>query len=103
VIFPPPVTTLEVQAVPGHPVLVLQRLQEFKGNRSKWFHHKFTVHADVSAQIKQKEDEGWFLLGPVVVPLEVDDYQAAWSGKTPHKAIRAVERATLAVLGTTVK
>lgn len=93
VIFPPPVTTLDVQDVPGHPVLLLQRLQEFSGNRSKWFHHKYVSHGDVATVMGTRDSEGWVLSDPIVVPLEVDDYQAAWKGDTPHKALRAVDRA----------
>lgn len=103
VLFPPPVSTLDVQGSGGNPVLVLSRFQECKGNRSKWFHHKYPVHSEMAAELTKREVEGYILCEPVVVPLEVDDYQMAWKSKTPHKALRAVDRAIQAALGVTLK
>lgn len=103
VIFPPPVSTLDVDGQAGNPVLSLHRVQEFKGNRSKWFHTKHMHHGDVSRVLTQRAEEGYIVSEPVVVPLEVDDYKEAWAGNTPHKALRAVGRQVELVLGVTVK
>lgn len=103
VLFPPPVSTLGVDGQAGNPVLVLHRVQEFKGNRSKWFHNKYLNHGELGHVLTARENEGYILSEPVVVPLEVDDYQAAWTGSTPHKALRAVGRQVELVLGTTIK
>lgn len=88
----------------GDPMLLLRRKQEFPKNRSKWFHHR--VH-DAPTQALQSdlaglESRGYTLSAALAVPLEQDDYIAAWSGETPHKAMRAIGRA-LKPLGIDVK
>lgn len=92
VVFPPAVTTLNVEGQNGNPILVLHRVQEFKGNRSKWFHHKHLHHGEVARTLTQRQEEGYILSEPLVVPLEVDDYTKTWAGETSHKALRAVDR-----------
>lgn len=102
VVIPPAVSTLDVEKQNGNPVLVLSRVQEFKGNRSKWFHHKHHNHGEVARTLTQRAEDGYIVSEPVVIPLEVDDYQKAWKGETPHKALRAVDRTITAILGTTL-
>lgn len=106
IVFPPAVGALgvsdqEVTASAGR-VKVLHRVQEFEGNRSKWFH---SVKDDtfLLEALKSSQNKGHAVSKPVVVKLELDDYQAAWQGETPHKAIRAVDRAIKDVLNTSVK
>lgn len=106
VVFPPALKALGVpedKAPAAQQCLMLSRLQEFKGNRSKWFHFKLNPgQTALTQELKDFENSGWTVGGMVVVPLEKDDYLEAWNGDTPHKAMRAIGRA-LAPLGITVK
>lgn len=107
VLFPQARTVIGVpedKIVPGDPMLLLKRHQAFKGNRSKWFHYR--IH-EAPAQALQSdlsslEAQGWELSAAIAVPLEQDDYVAAWQGDTPHKAMRAIGR-MLRPLGIDVK
>lgn len=99
VVFPPASTAFGVdQSKILHPnPLLLRRVQDFPGNRSKWFHHRLVTYSDstttLTSELTGVANDGW-TLGPVVaVPLEQDDYLAVWNGETPHKALRAVDRA----------
>lgn len=85
-------------------MLLLKRRQEFKGNRSKWFHYEIheTPRQALQADFASLVSAGYELSAVVVVPLEQDDYLAAWNGKTPHKAMRAIGYA-LRPLGIDVK
>lgn len=106
VVFPPAIAALGVpenRVPPTTQNLLLSRVQEFKGNRSKWFHNRInTGQTYLTEQMKHFEADGWALGGVVVVPLETDDYVSAWEGNTPHKAMRAIDRA-LKPLGISVK
>lgn len=105
VVFPPAVKELGVpeDKIPaGAPSLLLHRTQEFPGNRSKWFHFKQNAPSHLTEQMKSFEADGWVLSEGIVVTLEKDDYLAVWEGKTPHKALRAVDRA-ITPFGLTVK
>lgn len=97
VVFPPPCAGLDVK-VEGAAgmMLVLERVQQHTGNRSKWFHRRFPVGqttARLSDELAKLAGDGFKVGGVVAVPLEEDDYKEAWSGDTPHKAMRAVDRA----------
>lgn len=105
VVFPPAVSALSLpNGITANPntVLVLNRTQEFEGNRSKWFHKYVNSYAAFAQDLTKFGEQGYALIEPVVTPLETDDYQSVWSGNTPHKALRAVGR-TLAPLGISVK
>lgn len=94
VVFPPALAALDVESAGGR-VLLLARKQEFAGNRSKWFHFKME-RAQAVSEIESVQNSGFVLTAALAVPLEVDDYRKAWSGDTPHKALRAVDRALTA-------
>jgi hypothetical protein len=105
VVFPPAVSALVLPSgVTANPntVLILNRTQEFVGNRSKWFHKYVNSYGAFGMDLTKFGEQGYALSEPVVTPLETDDYQTAWSGDTPHKALRAVDR-TLKPLGLSVK
>lgn len=108
VVFPPARAELGVNEdlVPEAPetVYMLSRVQRQKGNRSKWFHHRLYPTSTPLAETVASHAAQGFEVGPVVaVPLEDDDYQAVWNtGETPHKALRAVDRA-LNGMGLSVK
>ena len=105
VVFPPAVSALSLPSgVTANPntVLVLNRTQEFAGNRSKWFHKHVASYASLAMDLTKFGEQEYALFEPVVVPLETDDYQTAWSGDTPHKALRAVDR-SLKPFGLSVK
>lgn len=105
VVFPPAVAALTLPSgVTANPntVLVLNRTQEFEGNRSKWFHKHVSSYAALAQDLTKHSEQDYALIEPVVVPLETDDYQTVWSGDTPHKALRAVDR-TLKPFGLSVK
>jgi hypothetical protein len=105
VVFPPAVAALSLPSgVTANPntVLVLNRTQEFVGNRSKWFHKYVNSYASLAQDLTKFGEQGYALTEPVVTALETDDYQTVWSGDTPHKALRAVDR-TLKPLGLSVK
>lgn len=107
VIFPPAVEQLDIPADKisnGDPVLMLSRHQTFKGNRAKWFHHKvYATSPGLTEELVAASGDGWIVGGLTVVPLELDDYQAAWSGDTPHKAMRAIGRHIEKAHGLSVK
>lgn len=106
VVFPPAITELGVDAQEvaksGGRVKVLARTQDFPGNRSKWFHevreNNFLVQTLATAL-----GQGQTVLGPVLVPLELDDYLSVWQGDTSHKALRAIDRTISKTLNTTIK
>jgi hypothetical protein len=103
VLFPHARKELGVTGEASDPLLLLKRTQEFPGNRSKWFHHKlYDKGQALHTELASLETQGFTLGAALVVPLEVDDYQKAWAGDTPHKALRAVDRA-LRPLGITLK
>lgn len=105
VVFPPAIEALGAPKVGEPTLLFLRRKQEFKNNRSKWFHNRFSKRQNTTLpnELKNLEEQGWLIGGVVVVPLEVDDYLEAWRGETPHKALRAINRALEAAHGLTVK
>lgn len=106
VVYPPALEVLGVDAQTvaksGGRVKVLARTQSFPGNRSKWFHlekeNNFLVQT-----IKDALDKGETVKGPVLIPLELDDYLTVWQGETSHKAIRAIDRELIKTLNTTIK
>lgn len=102
VVFPPQVEALGADKDVPDEVLILNRHQEFKGNRTKWFHSHNYAGA-LAETLGNYANQGWTLGGIVAVPLERDDYLAAWNGDTPHKALRAVSRQLEAVYNITVK
>lgn len=103
VVFPPAREALGAASHKGDPLLLLKRTQERVGNRSKWFHSQIHDKAQVlQTELAGLEASGYLLGAPVAVPLEKDDYVSAWNGNTPHKALRAVDRA-LRPLGFSVK
>jgi hypothetical protein len=107
VIFPPALTELGIpadQVKAEKPVLQLHRLQTFKGNRAKWFHTKvYPATPGLPQELAAAVNDGWVVSGVTVIPLESDDYKAAWSGDTPHKALRAVDRAIFKAHNLSVK
>lgn len=97
IILPPPLTSLGVKNLGrgAEPLFMyLNRTQQYAGNRSKWFHMKQWHTSDtLTSEFKKLLDDGWSVIDPVVVPIEVDDYLAVWNErKTPHKYIRAIDR-----------
>jgi hypothetical protein len=103
VLFPHARKELGVTPEGSDPLLLLKRTQDFPGNRSKWFHHKlYDKGQALHTELASLETQGFTLGAALAVPLETDDYQKAWSGDTPHKALRAVDRA-LRPLGITLK
>lgn len=110
VIFPPARADLGVEKdkIPtdgeGEAFHMISRVQRHEGNRSKWFHHKvYEATAPFSDTLRKHAEKGFVVSDPVVVSLEVDDYKAVWNSEdTPHKALRAVDRA-LKPLGLSVK
>lgn len=97
VVFPPPCSALDVKS-PGSEgqMLLLERVQQHEGNRSKWFHRRFPVAKAterLQSELTTLSQDGYTVGGVVAVPLEEDDYKEAWNGVTPHKALRAVDRA----------
>lgn len=105
VVFPPAIAALSLpNGVTANPntVLVLNRTQEFAGNRSKWFHKHVSSYPALAQDLTKHGEQGYAVSEPLVTPLETDDYQTAWSGDTPHKALRAVDR-TLKPFGLSVK
>ena len=102
VVFPPKVKALGTDEDAPKIVLILARHQAFAGNRSKWFHsHNYA--GSLAETLGTYAGDGWTVGGVVTVPLEKDDYLAAWGGDTPHKAMRAVSRQLEAAYGITVK
>lgn len=106
IVFPPAVSALGVDAQKvasstGR-VRVLVRVQEFEGNRSKWF-HRTEPGTFLSDAMEKAVTDGHKVSPPVLVPLELDDYLKVWEGETSHKAIRAVDRTIQTVLKTTTK
>lgn len=107
VVFPPAVAALGVaenRVSNGSPLAMLHRVQRTVGNRSKWFRHSiYDVDNHFVNSLKKHAEDGFVLGGVVAVPLELDDYLTLWNeGKTPTKALRAVDR-QLRPLGITVK
>lgn len=104
ILFPHANPTLGVEPTAGNPLLLLKRTQDFEGNRSKWFHHKVyeAPSQALQSELADLAKRGYELAAPLAVPLEQDDYVAAWNGETPHKAMRAVDRA-LASIGLSIK
>ena len=99
IVFPPAVQSLAHKTDPA--CLLLRRTQSFPGNRSKWFTHRVPSPAQLAARVMDS-GEGWEYDVSVVVPLEADDYRMVWEGKTPHKAIRAIDRALRGEYGTSI-
>jgi len=97
IVFPPAIEALTDKADPS--CLMLRRSQAFAGNRSKWFTHRIPA-GQLPAWILDSGDE-WNYDVAIVVSLEQDDYRMVWEGKTPHKAIRAIDRA-LRTQGTSI-
>lgn len=102
VVFPPEVTALGRTQDKTDIVLILARHQEFAGNRTKWFRSTNYVGA-LAETLAQYAGQGWTVGGIVAVPLEQDDYNTAWNGDTPHKALRAVNRQLESAYNITVK
>lgn len=103
VVFPPRVEALGCEKDDPEQVLILARHQEFKGNRTKW-HHARAYKTGLAETLAEFAGQGWTVGGIVAVPLEKDDYLAAWNDNdTPHKAMRAVSRQLEAAYGITVK
>lgn len=105
VVFPPAMGGLGLaDGTPLHPnqMLYLHRKQAFQGNRTKWFSHRANTAQDFLTSLEVVARQGYDFIEPVVVPLEVDDYRDVWSGDTPHKALRAVDR-SLKPFGLSVK
>lgn len=96
VLFPPAMAGFpfadKVQTNPRRSLL-LSRVQEFPGNRSKWFQSHVNSGPAFLLDLNNYASRGYVFSDPVVIPLEEDDYLAAWSGNTPHKAMRAIGRA----------
>lgn len=103
VLFPPAMG----KHIPNSPgstkFLLLSREQAFAGNRSKWVHSHRNSAEFMSRDVKYARTMGFSEGSPVLVPLELDDYVAAWTGTTPHKALRAVDREISSVLRTRLK
>lgn len=97
IVFPPAVEELAHKT--DTMCLLLRRTQAFPGNRSKWFTHRIPA-GQLPAWILDSGDE-WNYDVAIVVSLEQDDYRMVWEGKTPHKAIRAIDRA-LRTQGTSI-
>lgn len=97
ILFPPAYADLGAEGGdPTGQALLLNRTQEFPGNRSKWFRQTIAPkdpNNGLSTALTQHEADGWVISGHTVVPLEHDDYVNVWTGETPHKAIRAIDRA----------
>lgn len=73
--------------------LYITRLQDFPGNRSKWFSHVDQSGETLASNIEDCKNAGWEVSLPVLAKLDLDDYVDFWNGKTSHKALRAVGRA----------
>lgn len=108
IVFPPPVESLGVTDKwngQGIRMLTLHRRQDFPGNRSKWFERYIYTEYDqnkIETNLENLSNRGYEIGGLVVVPLEVDDYVKVYNGTTPHKAIRAINRA-LSTMGLSTK
>lgn len=90
-------------ALNGRPVregmgLVLKRRIEKPGHRAKWSFLSQTTaeaaQAKVNSDMEQYASTGFKIMHPVVIAIDLDDYQDAWRGKTPYKAFRHVEAVT---------
>lgn len=94
IVFPPASKTLGVEK-DSTSILWLERVQSFQGNRSKWFRKTAAVtqSAALTPVLNSLAQDGFTVGAAIAVPLEVDDYREVWNGETPHKAIRAVDRA----------
>lgn len=97
IILPPPVAALGVKGIDSGPVptlTYLNRTQQHEGNRSKWFHmRQWETSEPLDRHFKSLLDDGWALIDPVVVPIELDDYLKVWNNReTPHKYIRAIDK-----------
>lgn len=105
VLFPNAISALGAPTLSVPTMLFLRRKQERPGNRSKWFHHRMQVahKTQLLSELDKLAERGYELGGLVVVPLEKDDYQSVWNGQTPHKALRAVDRALDATHSLSVK
>lgn len=83
---------------------VLERQQQFKGNRARWnVRHRSArsmghiISSYVSSKYWDSETQSevpqWSVNGPFIVPLELDDYRKLTvDSETPQKALRAVDR-----------
>lgn len=83
----------------------LHRVQNFKGNRSKWFSGFFYPEhgSTLTSRLTTLAEADWEIGGVVVAPLELDDYLKFYNeGETSHKALRAVDRA-LTAIGLSIK
>lgn len=107
IVFPPGVESLGVTdkwTGNGQRLKTLHRKQDFPGNRSKWFEKYLYTAYDQTIQgdLDNLSNRGYEIGGLVVVPLEVDDYVKVYNGTTPHKALRAIDRA-LQTIGLSIK
>lgn len=83
---------------------VLERQQQFKGNRARWNVRRCSgrnMRNVLSSYVSsvywdsdtQSEVPQWNVSGPIIVPLELDDYRKLTvDSETPQKALRAVDR-----------
>ena len=110
-VFPPALESLGVKSArvkSDKTLLMLARIQTEPGNRSKWFQHTIITDGEGNNTLRNTlnnliQSEGWEVGFALAIPCELDDYLKAWNDQaTPHKAMRAVDRA-LRPYGQTVK
>ena len=81
----------------------MKRRLDYADHRAKWATTQKPNWRDVnrklSLELDQYESTGWVLRQPIVIALEVDDYQKAWENEfkiiTPYKALRHVNKVAL--------
>ena len=103
IVFPPPHEKLIENTQNRERQLVLSRTQSFAGNRARWSPTYIYSPEQIQNILNDLAENGQPVEYEVVVPLEVDDLQEAYSNRTPTKALRAVDKMLNSVHNISIK